>query len=32
VGYPLGKPMRNTVSRETHETVWLEDGKKELIY
>ncbi len=32
VGYPLGKPMLNTVSRETHETVWLEDGKKDLVY
>ncbi len=32
VGYPLGKPMLNAVARETHETVWLEDGKKDLLY
>jgi nitroreductase len=32
VGYSLGKPTRNTVSRETHETVWLEDGKKDLVH
>jgi nitroreductase len=32
VGYSLGKPTLNMVSRETHETVWLEDGKKSLIY
>ncbi len=32
VGYSLGKPTLNTVSRETHETAWFEDGKKELVY
>ncbi|MBT4522986.1 MAG: nitroreductase family protein [Halieaceae bacterium] len=32
VGYVLGKPMENTVARETHETLWIEDGKKELFY
>jgi len=32
VGYVLGKPMQNTVSRETHETLWIEDGIKDLIY
>ncbi len=32
VGYSLGKPTLNTVSRETHETVWFEDGKKDVIY
>ncbi len=32
VGYSLGKPTLNTVSREVHETVWIEDGKKDLLY
>jgi uncharacterized membrane protein len=32
VGYPLGRPMQNTVSRELHETIWHEDGKKDIIF
>jgi len=31
VGYPLGRPMQNLASRELHETLWIEDGKKEIV-
>jgi nitroreductase len=32
VGYPIGDPTLNHVSRQTHEIVWWEDGKKETLY
>lgn len=32
IGYALGKPMKNMVSRETHEIAWYEDGTREVLY
>jgi nitroreductase len=32
VGYPIGDPTQNHVARQTHEIVWWEDGKKEILY
>ncbi|MBI3786423.1 MAG: nitroreductase family protein [Deltaproteobacteria bacterium] len=31
VGYPVGDPTR-PIARDTHEIVWFEDGKKEILY
>jgi nitroreductase len=32
VGYPIGDPTLNHVSRQTHEIAWWEGGKKEIVY
>jgi nitroreductase len=32
VGYPKGLSMQNYPSRELHEIVWIEDGKKDIIF
>lgn len=32
VGYPIGDPTNNHVSRQTHEISWWENGRKELLY
>lgn len=32
VGYALGKPSLNTVSRETHEIAWYENGEREILF
>lgn len=32
VGYPLGNPTRNFVSRETHEISWFENGIRHTVY
>lgn len=32
VGYPIGNPTENQISRQTHEIAWFEDGKKEILH
>ena len=32
VGYPIGDPTNNHVSRQTHEISWWENGRKEILY
>ena len=32
VGYPIGNPTQQAVSRQTHEIVWWEDGEKQILY
>lgn len=32
IGYAIGEPMQNHISRQTHEIAWWEDGKKEIFY
>lgn len=31
VGYPIGNPTQNHVSRQTHEIAWFEDGQKKIL-
>jgi nitroreductase len=32
VGYPIGNPTQQTISRQTHEIVWWEGGEKQILY
>ncbi len=32
VGYPIGDPTQNHVSRQTHEIIWWEGGEKQILY
>jgi nitroreductase len=32
VGYPIGNPTQQTISRQTHEIIWWEDGQKQTLY
>jgi nitroreductase len=32
VGYPIGDPTLNQISRQTHEITWWENGKKQILY
>ena len=32
VGYPIGNPTQQAVSRQTHEIVWWEGGEKQILY
>jgi nitroreductase len=32
VGYPIGNPAQQAVSRQTHEIVWWENGQKEILF
>jgi nitroreductase len=32
LGYPLGDPTLNHVSRQTHQIIWWEDGKKQVLF
>ena len=31
VGYPIGNPTQQTVSRQTHQIVWWEDGERQIL-
>lgn len=32
VGYPIGNPTQQTISRQTHQIVWWEGGEKQILY
>ena len=32
VGYPIGNPTQQAISRQTHQIVWWEDGKKQILF
>lgn len=32
VGYPIGNPTQQTISRQTHEIVWWENDEKQILY
>ncbi len=32
VGYPIGNPTQNHISRQTHEITWFEGGKKQTLF
>lgn len=32
VGYPIGNPTQQTISRQTHQIVWWEDGNMQILY
>ena len=32
VGYPIGNPTQQTISRQTHEIIWWEGGEKQILY
>jgi nitroreductase len=32
VGYPIGNPWQNDISRQTHEIAWFENGEKQILY
>ena len=32
VGYPIGNPTQQAVSRQTHQIVWIEDGERQVLF
>ena len=32
VGYPMDRPGRNHIARQTHEIRWWEDGRMQILY
>jgi nitroreductase len=32
VGYPIGNPAQQPISRQTHEIIWWEGGEKQILY
>ncbi len=32
VGYPIGNPTQQTISRQTHQITWWENGEKQILY
>lgn len=32
VGYPIGNPAQQEISRQTHEIIWWENGEKQILY
>jgi hypothetical protein len=32
VGYPIGNPAQQTISRQTHQIIWWEGGEKQILH